>query len=261
MRPNRLKARLEAGERSFCGWCLMGNAMAAEIMALAGVDAIVVDHEHGPADLMSAVAIMQAVSGRGTPTIMRMPGHDPVYVKRALDAGVDGIMFPSVNTAEQARAAVAACRYPPDGKRGAAYSLVRASNYGLEAGEYVAHAAGNIVVLAQAESRTAVENLREVAAVDGIDGFYVGLLDMSGSVGKLGCLDDPEVAALLADAEAAVLKSGKPLGGSAGSPEAARRMLQRGYSLVGIGSDVEFIRDGVRANLENARSGGDSNGI
>jgi 4-hydroxy-2-oxoheptanedioate aldolase len=87
--------------------------MAAEIMALAGVDAIVIDHEHGPADLMSAIGIMQAVSTTDATTITRVPSHDFIYVKRALDTGIEGIMFPSVNTAEQARAVVAACRYPP----------------------------------------------------------------------------------------------------------------------------------------------------
>jgi len=254
MRPNRLKARLRSGERTFCSWSLLGNAMAAEIMALAGVDAIVIDHEHGPADLMSAITIMQAASAAEATTIMRVPSHDSIYVKRALDAGIEGIMFPSVNTADQARAVVAACRYPPDGKRGAAYSYVRASNYGLNASDYVAHAADNILILAQVESHVAVENLSEIVAVDGIDGFYIGPLDMSGSIGKLGELQDPEVAGLLAGAEDAVLKSGKALGGSAGGHEAARRMLERGYTLVGIGSDIELIRDGLRANLENVRS-------
>lgn len=254
MRENHLKARLGAGEPSFCGWCLTGNAMAAEIMGHAGVDAIVIDHEHGPADLMSAIAIMQAISATPATTVMRVPSHDPVYVKRALDAGIEGIMFPSVNTAEQARAVVAACRYPPEGRRGAAYSYVRASDYGLKTGDYIAHTAANTLVLAQVESRTAVDNLADIAAVDGIDGFYIGPLDMSGSIGKLGEFQDPEVAALLAAAEDAVLKSGKALGGSAASQEAARKMLDRGYTLVGIGSEVELIRDGIRANLDNVRS-------
>lgn len=254
MRENRLKARLRAGEQSFCGWCLLGDAMVAEIMALAGVDAIVIDHEHGPADLMSAIAIMQAVSATHATTIMRVPSHDSVYVKCALDAGIGGIMFPSVNTPEQARAAVAACRYPPDGKRGAAYSYVRASNYGLNAGDYIEHTANNIVILAQVESRMAVENLAEIAAVDGIDGFYIGPLDMSGSINKLGELQDSEVVGLLEGAEDAVLASGKALGGSSGSHEAARRMLERGYTLVGLGTDIELIRNGIHNNLENARS-------
>lgn len=131
---------------------------------------------------------------------------------------------------------------------------MRASNYGLNASDYVAHAADNILILAQVESHVAVENLSEIVAVDGIDGFYIGPLDMSGSIGKLGELQDPEVAGLLAGAEDAVLKSRKALGGSAGGHEAARRMLERGYTLVGIGSDIELIRDGIRANLENVRS-------
>ena len=254
MRPNRLKARLQSGERSFCSSSLLGNAMAAEIMALSGVDAVVIDHEHGPSDLMSAIGIMQAVSATDATTIMRVPSHDSIYVKRALDAGIEGIMFPSINTADQARAVVAACRYPPKGKRGAAYSYVRASNYGLSASDYVAHAADNIVILAQVESHIAVENLGEITTVDGIDGFYIGPLDMSGSIGKLGDFQDPEVAGLLASAENAVLKSGKALGGSAAGHEAARRMLDRGYTLVGIGSDIELIRNGLRENLANVRS-------
>ena len=256
MRENRLTARLRTGERSLCGWALLGNAMAAEIMALAGIDAVVIDHEHGPADLMSAIAIMQAVSTSQATTIMRVPSHDSVYVKRALDAGIEGIMFPSVNTPEQAQAVVAACRHPLDGKRGAAYSYVRASNYGLNAADYVAHSADNVVVLAQVESYTAVENLAEIAAVDGIDGFYIGPLDMSGSIGKLGALQDTDVAELLTRAEDAVLGTGKALGGSAGGHKAAREILERGYTLVGIGSDIDLIRNGVRAGLDNATTSG-----
>lgn len=131
---------------------------------------------------------------------------------------------------------------------------MRAFNYGLNASDYVAHAADNIVVLAQVESHVAVENLSEIAAVDGIDGFYIGPLDMSGSIGKVGDFQNPEVAGLVAGVEDAVLKSGKALGGSAGGHEAARRMLDRGYTLVGIGTDMELIRNGVRANLANVRS-------
>ena len=94
-----------------------------------GIDAVVIDHEHGPADLMSAIGIMQAVSATDATTIMRVSSHDSVHVKRSLDAGIDGIMFPSVNTADQVRTVVATCRYPPEGKRGAAYSYMRAFNY------------------------------------------------------------------------------------------------------------------------------------
>lgn len=253
MRKNRLKRRLSTGQQSYCGWSLLGNAMAAEIMALAKIDAIVIDHEHGSGDLMSAIEIMQAVSATKTTTLMRVPDHDPIYVKRALDAGIEGIMFPSVNTAEQARAVVAACRYPPLGKRGAAYSYVRASNYGMNGSDYAVHATKNIVILAQVETKTAVSNLLEISSVDGIDGFYIGPLDMSGSIGKLGQLWDDEVLGLLADAEERILKSGKALGGSANSQEAARNMRDRGYTLIGIGSDVDHIRNGVCSNLENVR--------
>jgi 2-keto-3-deoxy-L-rhamnonate aldolase RhmA len=253
LRSNRLKARLRAKERSLCAWALLGSAHTAEIMALCGVDGIIIDHEHGPADLMSAIAIIHAVSATDATTVMRVPSHDPVYVKRALDAGIEGIMFPSVNSVEQARAAVAACHFPPAGKRGAAYTYVRASDYGLRAADYVAHSAAETLIIAQVESLSAVENLPEIAKVDGIDAFYIGPLDLSASIGKLGQAKDPEVAALLTRAETAVRETGKALCGSLGGGQTAADMFGRGYTMVGIGTDIDIVRNGAVAAVAAAR--------
>jgi len=166
---NRLRERLEAGKTAIGCWIHMCSPIGVEVVALAGFDMVVLDHEHGPSDFLNSISLMQAISATPATPIVRVPWNDAVYIKRALDIGARGIIIPSVDDAKQARAAVAACRYPPNGIRGSAYGLVRASDYGFQAEGYVADLPAGLLVMCQIESKTAVGNIEEIAAVEGVD--------------------------------------------------------------------------------------------
>ena len=138
---------------------------------------------------------MQVVEGLGPAPLVRVPSNDPVAIKRVLDIGAAGVMIPAVDTPEQAEAAVAACRYPPKGKRGMAASIVRASDYGARWRDYVAEAGANLLVMCQIESAAAVDNAARIAAADGVDMLFIGPFDLSANVGHLGEPDHAEVRA------------------------------------------------------------------
>lgn len=252
-RENSFKKRLLAGGQCYGCWLHLCSPVAAEVLALAGYDAMIIDHEHGSGDLVGAVQIMQAMSATPAAPIVRVPWNDPVALKRALDTGPECVMIPSINSADEARAAVAACRYPPDGMRGAAYGLVRASDYGLAAKAYFDNGQDNLLVICQIETVEAVDAIPEIAAVDGVDMLFIGPIDLSGSIGKLGRFDDPDVIALRERAENAVKASGKLLGGLAVPNLAIADMAARGYDFVTAASDITLLRDSALAQLAEMR--------
>lgn len=244
--PETLKQHLRSGQAAIGCWLHTPSADAAEILSSCGFDFLLIDHEHGPGSLTDAIAQMRAVKAiGGPPVILRVPGHDPVYVKRVLDSGATGIMFPNVESAAAAKAAVAACKFPPAGIRGAA-GIVRAAGYGADPG-YFARADEEILVICQIETATAVEHIAEIAAVPGVDCLFIGPRDLSGSIGKGGLYDDPEVKALLQKAAERILKSGCLLGSIAPNVAATKAMLARGYRLILPAGDVTLLREGALA--------------
>ncbi len=174
-------------------------------------------------------------------------------MKRALDTGIEGVMIPSVNSWQQAAAGVAACRYPPDGDRGAAYGLVRASDYGLRADDYVASVRSELLIICQIETSQAVEAIPEIAEVDGVDMLFIGPIDLSGSIGRLGRFDDPDFVALRNRAEEAILAAGKLLGGLATPGHEPAAMRRRGYHLITAASDITLLRDAAISHLKDLR--------
>jgi 4-hydroxy-2-oxoheptanedioate aldolase len=254
-RENRFRKRLLAGERGYGCWLHLLSPIAAEVLALAGYDALIIDHEHGSGDLAGAIATMQAISATPCSPIVRVPSNDPVALKRILDTGPEGVIIPSVNSAEEARAGIAACRYPPDGVRGAAYGLVRASDYGMAVQNYIAGLQENLLVVCQIETPQAVDAVPEIAAVDGVDMLFIGPIDLSGSIGRLGRFGDSEVIALREKAEEAIKATGKLLGGLAVPGLTIGDMAARGYDFVTTASDVTLLRDAAVAQLREMRGG------
>lgn len=252
-RANRFKKRLLGGEPCYGCWLHLCSPVAAEVLALVGYDAMIIDHEHGSGDLVGAIQIMQAMSATPASPIIRVPWNDPVALKRALDTGPEGVMIPSINSADDAEAAVAACRYPPDGMRGAAYGLVRASDYGMAAKEYFENTQDNLLVICQIETAEAVDAIPEIAAVDGVDMLFIGPIDLSGSIGKLGRFDDDAVIALRERAEDAIKASGRLLGGLAVPNLGIADMAARGYDFVTAASDITLLRDAALAQLKEMR--------
>jgi 4-hydroxy-2-oxoheptanedioate aldolase len=247
--PN-LKARLKAGEKLLGAWTMAGSPDNAEAMALTGIDFIVMDHEHGPATIPDAIAQLRAIQGTSCAGLLRVPWNDMVFIKRALDAGIHGLIVPQVSTPEEARAVVAACRYPPLGIRGAAGG-VRAASYGLDMG-YYERAAGELIIIVQIETPLGVENAEAIASVDGIDMIFIGPRDLSANIGKLNRMDDPELLGLVARIEQATLKSGKALGTIAATGAIAKRLFDRGYGFIIAGSDLVHLRTSIAQMMKDA---------
>ncbi len=257
---NRLKRRLEAGERVGAAWIDFNVPQVAEAVVHNGWPTVILDLEHGPGSLETAANLLRAVEAAGGEPIVRIPWNDPVYLKRILDLGASSLMIPMVESAVAAREAVAACRYPPRGWRGFAAPNVRASGYGRDA-DYPAHAHEDLLLILQIESAAAVGDLEEIAAVDGADMLFIGRYDLSGSIGKLGQLEDPEVVALVNEAERKIRGAGRWMATIPRDGEDPAGLFARGHHLLASASDVALIRSGARAEAAKmreaiARSGG-----
>lgn len=252
-RKNALKQRLRSGEKVLGCWTMLGQAQVVEILSLAGFDYLVLDQEHGLGDVTSLAAQLHAMSATPCVGVVRVPWNDHVYLKRVLDVGAEAVLIPSVDTAEEARAAVAACRYPPRGRRGTASGSVRASSYGM-APDYVATCADELLIAVQIESATAVGNIDAILAVEGIDLVFIGPFDLSATVGQMGNLKHPDVVPLIERAEKAILAAGRPMGTVPHPGTTALDMFERGYQFVNAGSDVARLRDGSVADVKAFRT-------
>lgn len=249
-RDNPLKRRFRAGGRALGCWLNLVSPLSAEIVGLAGYDCVMIDHEHGPGSLLDAISLMHAVSASGASPLMRVPWNDAIYVKRALDTGVEGLMFPAISSAEEARAAVAATRYPPEGVRGSAYGSVRASDYGLRGEHYRDTAAANLMVICQIETLAGVEAIADIARVPGVDMLFIGPYDLSGAAGALGRFDDPQVRTTIDRAEGAILDTGVWYGSVPSPARSTAQLLAAGCRLVLSGGDAAFVRRGALAEVE-----------
>lgn len=229
-----------AGPRPPLGTWLMSAATApAEAIGFCGFDFVVIDMEHVPVDVPQVADLLRAVAGTPAQTIVRLPWNDQVMVKRVLDAGAQTLMFPYVQTAQEAQRAVSFTRYPPQGVRGVA-AIHRASRYGRVDG-YLKQANEHICVIVQLETPQALQELPAIAAVPGVDALFVGPGDLSASMGRLGEVAHPEVQAALADAARAAREHNKPIGIVGQSPEVVRRLLAYGYDFAAVGSDMSMM--------------------
>ena len=193
---NSFKQALTRGDTLYGLWLSLADAYSAEVCAGAGFDWLVVDGEHAPNDLRSILAQLQALAAYPSAPVVRLPVGDPVLVKQVLDIGARTLLIPMVESAAQARELVAATRYPPQGIRGVASALVRASGFSRDA-TYLQHANEGICLLVQVESAAALGELDSIAAVEGVDGVFVGPADLAASMGHLGNPAHPDVQAAI----------------------------------------------------------------
>ena len=224
-------------------WLGLANPYSTEICAGAGFDWLLIDGEHAPNDLNSILAQLQAIAAYpASHAIARVPvGHGHVgttLIKQYLDLGVQTILAPMVDTAEQARAIVQASRYPPQGIRGMAGA--RASRWGRIA-DYAKPANEQICVLVQAETQTALDNLDAIAAVEGVDGVFIGPADLSASLGHVGEQDHPQVRAAMEDAFGRIARAGKAPGILMVDEKLARRYIDLGGLFVAVGLDSNLL--------------------
>lgn len=227
-------------------WLSMTSSYSAEICATAGFDWLLIDNEHAPNDLTSTLQQLQAVAPFRAHPVVRVPSDDPVGIKRMLDIGAKALLVPMIDTPEQAAALVAATRYPPQGIRGVGAAVARASQWGLQR-DYVHGANDDICVIAQVETRTALENLPALCQVDGIDGLFIGPADLAASLGHLGNPNHPDVQAAIEQAIRTIVASGKAAGTLTGDRALARRYLELGARFVAVGIEVTLMAQATRA--------------
>jgi 4-hydroxy-2-oxoheptanedioate aldolase len=235
---NRFKAALRAGQQQIGLWCTIPNAGHAEAMALCGYDWLLIDSEHVAMSLETMHAMLQAAAPHPTHCVVRPGSLDLVEIKRLLDIGAQSLLIPMVNTADEARRAVAATRYAPEGLRGFA-GISRATHYGLVEG-YATRAAEELCVLVQVESVEALSNLEEICAVDGVDGVFIGPADLAASMGYPGQGAHPEVQAAALDAITRIRACGKPAGILTLNPDflAAAHAAGTGFTAVAVDQDL-----------------------
>jgi 2-keto-3-deoxy-L-rhamnonate aldolase RhmA len=234
---NPLKQKLARGQNTAGAWAFGGNPVSIEILCNAGFDWLIIDMEHGPNDIGAVAEQIRAMKGSGASPIVRAPWNDFVVIKRILDAGAMGVIIPSVNTAEEAQEAVKACKYPPEGVRGIAAST-RAAGFGQNSMEYFKKANQEILVIVQIETPLAVENAEQISRVSGVDGVFIGPMDLATSHGHLANPAHPEMVDIIASVEDKIKKSGKFMGTISVSWEQAQELYGRGYQFITLLSDV-----------------------
>ncbi|RQG87782.1 aldolase [Natrarchaeobius halalkaliphilus] len=238
---NLLKQKIEEREYPVGNWVSIGHPTVVEVNAMLGFDFVLIDTEHTTMSLETVEHLVRAAEARNeeTGSVVRVPDGDPTRIKRVLDIGVDGVMIPMVETAEEAERIVESTLYPPDGIRGIAGG--RAAKYGLDFQRYVNTANGSILKIAQIETKTGLENVEEIAAVDGIDALFIGPADLSGSLEKLGDYDAIKVH----DAIDTVLDAGRehetPVGTLTLDNDRIERRVEQGFDFQIVGKDAAHL--------------------
>jgi len=242
--PNSFRRNLRENRPLIGCWCSLASNISTEILGYAGFDWLLIDGEHAPNDMASFISQLQALKDSPSAPVVRPPWAEPVIIKRLLDIGFYNFLMPWIENAEQARAAVAATRYPPQGMRGMGTGH-RSNRYGYVT-DYFTTINDNISVMVQIESAQGVERAAEIAAVEGIDGLFIGPSDLSAALGYLGQPNHPEVQQAMARVLAAAKQNEKPVGILAPGEDDARRYLAQGMTFVAVGGDVGLLRSASR---------------
>lgn len=245
---NAAKHQLKEKKKLLGAWLQIASPFAAEIFAKAGVDVLMIDLEHGPNDILSLISQLQAMGRFDTVPIVRAPWNDMVAMKRILDAGAYGILVPYVNTRQEAEAAVAACKYPTTGIRGVAPSP-RAPGWNMNSMNYMSRANEEVLVMTAVETLEAVENIEEITQVEGLDGIFIGPMDLATSMGHFCDPSHPDVQKAIKKVEETVLNSPKYLASVASNMTAAKAKFDKGYSLIIAFADGGTLGAVARENV------------
>lgn len=254
MTPNTLKSLWAAGKPTINGWCSIGNAFTAEIMAAQGFDSVTIDMQHGALDYSNLLPMFQAMRASGAVLMARVPWNEPGIIMKALDAGAYGIICPMVNSAEEAARFVSYLRYPPLGQRSfgpTRVSFAAGANYAAEAND-------NILAFAMIETAEGMENLDAIAATKGLDGIYVGPADLTLSLtqGRLAPgfdREEPEMIAALHCIVAACKRHGLRAALHCGTLDYAARAIGWGFDMATVGGDSRFLAAGAGAAVAGFR--------
>ena len=241
-----IRERVLGGEWMGGTFLNLGSSLTAEIAGKSGFDWVLIDIEHGMGDRYELLAQLQAVESTPAAPVVRIAWNDPVLFKRVLDLGVSGVMVPMVNSAEEARRAAAAMRFPPEGVRGVA-RMNRSCDFGPGFMDYFKNANSKLLTIVQIETRAAIDRLPEIAAVEGVDVLFVGPLDLSVSLGVPDQFDHPLEQEALAKVVKACREAGKAPGILVANEDQLKRVKALGFSFVAIGSDGGVVVREMRA--------------
>jgi 4-hydroxy-2-oxoheptanedioate aldolase len=249
MQKNKLRALWAAGRPALNGWCSIGNAFTAEIMAAQGYDSVTIDMQHGALDYGAVLPMLQATKASGATLMARVPWLDPAAIMKALDAGAMGIICPMINSAEEAARFVSYMRYPPNGQRsyGPTRAVVAMPGYGVVANH-------EVLALAMIETAEGMANLEAIAATPGLDGIYVGPADLTlgtqqGRLAPGFDREEPEMLDLIRQIAETCRAKGIRACIHCGTPDYAARMIDMGYSLTTVSGDSRLLAGAAAASV------------
>jgi 4-hydroxy-2-oxoheptanedioate aldolase len=241
---NHFKRALKAGTSQIGLWCSLSSHYSIEMVAGAGFDWLLLDTEHSPNDLESVLTQLQAAASYPPASVVRVPWNDMVAIKRVLDIGAQSLLIPYVQNPDEARAAVAATRYPPAGVRGVA-GTTRATRFG-RIKDYAKRAHEELCVLVQVETQEALKHIEAIATIDGVDGIFIGPGDLHASMGYAGEVANPAVLPLIEDALRRIRRTGKAPGILVGDEQLAKRCIEAGSLFTAVGVDVAILVRGAQ---------------
>jgi len=250
---NRFKRGLREGRQQIGLWCSLPGSYVAEAVAGSGFDWLLFDTEHSPVDVIDVLAQLQAVAPYDVSPVVRPASNDAVLIKRILDLGAQTLLIPYVQNADEARSAVRAMRYAPQGIRGVS-GLTRATRFGRISG-YGKIAADELCLLVQIETKEALGELEKIAAVDGVDGIFIGPADLVASLGHVGELGHPELIATVEDAIRRIRACGKPAGILTPDNAFAARCIELGTTFTAVGVDAAVLARGTEKLAQQFRKG------
>lgn len=243
MKKNSLKRALSKKRQTYGSWITLSHPLIPELLSIAGFDWLVVDMEHSSIGMNELLPLVISIEANNMVPLVRVGENNPNLIKRVMDTGAYGVIVPNVNSREEAVAAVNAVKYPPVGTRGV--GLYRAQKFGCEFESYKRWLTEESVVIIQIEHIEAVRNIDDILKTPGIDAFLVGPYDLSGSLGKPGMFDDPEVV----DALNIIMKAAERYSIPAGfhsvssDPKEARKRKEQGYKFLAFSIDTIFLGD------------------
>ncbi|WP_026379487.1 HpcH/HpaI aldolase family protein [Afifella pfennigii] len=245
LEQNRFKQAIRAGRQQVGIWSALCSNIVADILSTTAFDWALIDMEHSPNELRSVLSQLQAYRNGSVAPVVRPPWNEPVMVKRLLDLGATSLLFPMVQNAQEAEAAVKACRYPPRGVRGVSLSH-RGNRYG-DVGDYLERYEAETAVLVQIETQSALERVDEITAVDGVDGVFFGPADLSADMGLIGQPGHEKVTQAIRAGAARVRAAGKPTGILVADAALGAMWLKEGLTFVACGTDLGLLAKGARA--------------
>lgn len=258
MIPDDIRSKWAGGETTYGLWAAISDPFALELAAVSDLDYICLDQQHGMIDISHLGSLLPAVERHGVLPITRVPANDPAYISRSLDAGAMGVVVPMVNTPDEAAAAVAACRYAPDGLR--SFGPIRAA---VSAGRSDPQHLQSVLCVVMVETEEGIANLTGIARTPGVDAIYVGPADLALSLGLKPTLEatEPRHAEAIAAIQAACMEAGIAVGIQCSDGTHARKQQEAGFQMVTIGKDSALLQAAVRRDLALAQGGSAADGV